>query len=266
MAIESCLSTGTSFRGRLTGRPGPGRLRRGCRRNVAPPPMSVRRLEVVALTLRPPGEKRFHQMPGAIATPGRTVSRTRARASNVPRSLNTRTGIPSTMLRAAASSGCKSISGSPADARSESMFTNVEFRKCGDGGESNCSGNRAANSGAESSLSAGGMWVASGSKPCAANRAHRNSQRPLGVGKRPSAKGVCRAGIRKRCGPAHSSVSTVIPSSSGGRRSAPPTTLLAPDRGPRGRITPVRTPYEAPDHGRSPNWDVPPQAEQSPVR
>src|SRR5438093_9409083 len=104
-------------------------------KNVAPPPRSVRRVGVVELQLRSPKLCLFHQMLGVTTTPGRTLSPTRARAMKDPRSLKTLTNSSCRMPRAVASATLISNCGSTADRRNESTSTNVEFKKCGDGGD-----------------------------------------------------------------------------------------------------------------------------------
>src|SRR5688572_6328861 len=63
-------------------------------KNVAPPPRSVRAVEVAALQFGPPAYF-DHHTPKETTTPGFTVSPTTARARNRPRSLKTVTGWPS---------------------------------------------------------------------------------------------------------------------------------------------------------------------------
>src|SRR5712691_9341845 len=159
-------------------------------KNVAPPPRSVRRVGVVELQLRSPKLCLFHQMLGVTTTPERTLSPTRARAMKEPRSLKTLTNSSCRMPRAVASATLISNCGSTADRRNESTSTNVEFKKCGDGGDNSCNGNLAANSGADAGDSAGGMYVGNGSSPILASRSQSNSHLPLGVGKPPFAKGA----------------------------------------------------------------------------
>src|SRR5262249_21130984 len=109
-------------------------------KNVAPPPRSVSRVLVVALTLTASATYFRHHSPSVTTTPGPTVGPTAARAWNAPRSLKTRTLCPSTIPRTRASSGWISSAGAPASRRSESTLTKVEFRNDGCGGLTSCSG------------------------------------------------------------------------------------------------------------------------------
>src|SRR6185369_15853205 len=71
--------------------------------NVGPPPRSVSRTEVTALTLARSGLNRAQYALYVKATPGRVASSTATAARNEPRSLCTRTASPSASPRAAAS-------------------------------------------------------------------------------------------------------------------------------------------------------------------
>ena len=74
-------------------------------KKVAPPPMSVRVVGVVALAFDLSSVYLFHQMLGATTTPGRTVGATVALARNWPRGLWMRTRSPFVIFLARASSG-----------------------------------------------------------------------------------------------------------------------------------------------------------------
>src|SRR4029077_12281807 len=108
--------------------------------SAGPPPMSVTRSSVSALTPRPPAWCLLHQIPSTTATPGRVSPVTSAVNRACPRALRTTTASPPRMARGAASAGCRSTAGPRCRRRIRSDWLNEEFRKNRLGGTMHWSG------------------------------------------------------------------------------------------------------------------------------